>query len=721
MFPIYSQAQIITAIAGDGHHGYNGDWAPAATLWLMAPAGLAKDIHGAVYIADGGNNCVRKIEPNGIMHTIAGICTGNGGGCTTFTGEGVPGTTARFCSPQGVAVDKSGNVYITDHMYNRIRKLDSSGYIYTIAGGSTKSYGGDGGPASAALINYPWGILVDSVGNIFFSDQDNNCIRKISGGIISTIAGTPGVGGFAGDGGPASSALMYHPKGIAMDCKGNLYISDFYNARIRKIDPSGIITTIGGTGVNGFSGDGGPATAAKIHATFGITVDKAGNVYLADANNQRVRMISNTGIMSTVAGIGYCASLGDGGPATAACFSSTYGVLADDEFNLYISDHIGERVRKVWGLFQGAGSIFGEDRVCVGDSIELSESVSGGVWHSQEGFGAVFDGVVTGITPGVDTITYSIYGGYCPLSAYKVVTVDPLPFAGSINGPSNVCVDDTVVLGATGVSGIWMATNSNVTVNLGEIIGIKAGAVDVMYIVANDCGVDSVSRAITVDSLPYAGIITGPTSLCIGDTIHLLSDVAGGIWNSIRGLLSPTASYFSGLAGGIDTIRYSVSNTCGTAATDHEVFIYSLPSGTIERSKYELSIPDTFVTYQWTLNGQFIPDAIQSTYTFTETGSYSVIVTNATGCSASLLPFMIADCSVEDILIYPNPNNGVIYINWCKQLNVKISNADGKVLKVIEDNTVVDITDLPSGIYFVTLFDINGNKLLTKRISYLKQ
>jgi sugar lactone lactonase YvrE len=217
--------------------------------------------------------------------TIAG--TGGYGG----SGDGGPATSAQLWDPRGVAVDSDGNIYIADPGNYRIRKVDSSGNITTFAGNGTPGYSGDGESATSAQLNNPNGIAVDSLGNIYIADQYNYRIRKVdSDGKITTIAGN-GTPGYSGDGGPATSAQLYNPSGVAVDSDGNIYIADNNNYRVRKVDSSGKITTFAGTGTAGYSGDGGPATLAQLNWPYGVAVDSVGNIYIADRSNNRIRKV----------------------------------------------------------------------------------------------------------------------------------------------------------------------------------------------------------------------------------------------------------------------------------------------------------------------------------------------------------------------------------------------------------------------------------------------
>ena len=287
-------SSIIDTIAGGGEKGVGGDGVPAAGTFLDQPRGVAVDAAGNIYIAEWGRHRIRKIDTLGFIHTIAG--TGESG----FSGDGVPATSAMLAFPLGVAVDTAGNVYIADALNHRIRRIDILGVIETIAGSGdgvseenfTGDYGGDSGPATGALLARPDDIAVDDMGNVYIADTFNHRIRKVdASGIIDTIAGTGEIG-FDGDGGPATEAWLDEPRGVATDGAGNLYIADAGNNRIRKVDATGTITTIAGTGGIGVDGDGGPATSALLASPGGVALDAAGNVFIADMVNHRIRKLT---------------------------------------------------------------------------------------------------------------------------------------------------------------------------------------------------------------------------------------------------------------------------------------------------------------------------------------------------------------------------------------------------------------------------------------------
>jgi sugar lactone lactonase YvrE len=331
---------MINTAAGNGSMGYNGDGQPATAAALWSPYGMAVDSTGSLYIAENSNNRIRKVTA-GMISTVAG------NGLTGFSGDGGPATAARVSNPTGLAYDSAGNLYITGNYYNRIRKVTADGIITALAGTGTRGYSGDGGPATAAQLNNPYSVAVDSAGSLYISDYGNYRVRKVTiAGVISTVAGN-GLTGFSGDGGLATAAQLSGPQGMAVDSAGNLYIADFDDCRIRKVTAAGVISTVAGNGTQGFSGDGGPATAAMLDSPAAVAVDSAGNLYIADSANNRIRKVTAAGMMSTVAGTGISGYSGDHGAAIAAQLNNPLGVSVDSRNNLYISDAKNNRIRKI--------------------------------------------------------------------------------------------------------------------------------------------------------------------------------------------------------------------------------------------------------------------------------------------------------------------------------------------------------------------------------------
>jgi sugar lactone lactonase YvrE len=336
-----SGTDIITTHAGTGVAGFSGDSGQATAARLFSPDGVDVDGAGNVYIADFGNHRIRKVDPAGVITTFAGT------GVAGFSGDTGQATAARISFPRAVTSDAAGNVYIADLGNHRVRKVDTAGVITTVAGTGVAGFSGDTGQATAARLNAPRDLAVDAAGNLYIVDALNHRVRKVDPtGVITTFAGT-GVAGFSGDTGQATLAQLNNPSGIDVDAAGNVYIGDTGNHRVRKVDPTGVITTFAGTGVAGFSGDTGQATLAQVNNPRDVALDGAGNVYFVDAFNNRVRRVAPSGIITTVAGTGVPGFSGDTGQASLARLNNPVGVAADAAGNVFIGDQDNHRVRKV--------------------------------------------------------------------------------------------------------------------------------------------------------------------------------------------------------------------------------------------------------------------------------------------------------------------------------------------------------------------------------------
>ena len=341
--PILVNSQTITTVAGNGIKGNTGFGGPALAASIGYVGGITLDPVGNLYVTSTDlmtYNVVLKVDTLGVVYRFAGSDS------IGFGGDGGPATAAKFHFPLNIVSDYSGNIYISDlYMNHRIRKVDLAGIITTFAGNGSDTVSGDGGPATAAGLGSGNGICFDRQGNLYIAAGSR--IRKVdNAGIISTFAGT-GVIGFGGDGGPATAAMLHTPSQITFDIYGNMYIADDDNHRIRKIDVNGIITTFAGTGLAGFSGDGGAATAAQINSADGVFADKCDNVFIADDVNHRLRIVNGSGMIKTFAGSGIPGFSGDGGPAIAAKLFHPNFICLDDNSNIYFGDAHNFRVRYI--------------------------------------------------------------------------------------------------------------------------------------------------------------------------------------------------------------------------------------------------------------------------------------------------------------------------------------------------------------------------------------
>jgi sugar lactone lactonase YvrE len=375
--PAGDTAKFIYTIAGTGGTTFFGNGIPATGAELYYPTGVASDSSGNIYIADRSNCVVREVNAGtGIITTFAGT------GACGFSGDNGPATSAQLNQPYKVAVDSSGDVYIADTANCVVRKV-SGGTITTFAGKDVCGYSGDGGAASAAELYEPIGVAVDSSGNVYIADQYNYVVRKVSGGNISTFAGNHTYG-YAGDGGPATSAEFEYVLDVAVDGFGNVYIADQYNQRIRKVNTSGIISTYAGNGTAGYQGDGGLAYQTSLYYPTGVAVDGAGDVIIADYDNQRVRMVDQSNVIHTIAGDGTAGFNGNDILATLAELYQPWGVAVDPSGNVYEADFQNWLIRKVNALvilnsYPSSASFGTVSKGTTSDAIAVTLSANGTV------------------------------------------------------------------------------------------------------------------------------------------------------------------------------------------------------------------------------------------------------------------------------------------------------------------------------------------------------
>jgi len=519
VFAHVGNAQMIYTYAGTGTSGTTVSGVPATAANCFSPSGIAIDDTGNVYFSDQNGGAILKVNAaTGIIVTIAG------NGAHAFGGDGGPATAAELFWPEGVAVDRFGNVYIADQNNDVIRKVNPAGIISTIAGTpGVEGYCGDGGPATNGCMHKPDDVGVDYIGNIYALDQDNHCVRKIDAvtGIISTWVGDgTGTPGFAGDGGPATTAELNFPGGMYVDSAGDIYIADLYNGRVRYINgATGIITSIAGNGSLVYAGDGGPATMASLDEPCAVTADKIGNVYIDVQNGSRIMKLFPNGLINTIAGDGNAGYNGDGILADSAelCFPEGTGV--DASGNIYSADFCNSRVRVIKDVPTTAilPPVMGLDTVCIGYSAELSDSVrifidtaffnwsAGGSWSSGNTAVATIDsisGVYTGVSAGSDVITYSssAYGIFITTT----VTVVAPPNAGTIVGPASLCIDSTIDFSESLTTGAWGSSDTAVCkVNTeGNVKCLSAGTAIISYTVSNGYCSSVAMKTVTVTACP---------------------------------------------------------------------------------------------------------------------------------------------------------------------------------------------------------------------------
>jgi hypothetical protein len=514
---VYGGSYIITTTAGTGTAGYSGDGDQATSAKINQPFCMAFDASGNLYFADGSNYRIRKINTSGVISTVAGT------GVAGFSGDGGLATSAKLNYPHGIAIDILGNIYFTDLINRCVRKINTSGIISTIAGTGTQGYSGDGGLATLAQLDSPFDVAVDTSGNIYISDHANHRVRRVNtAGVISTVAGT-GVAGFSGDGGLATSAKLNYPWGVAIDALGNIYITDASNNRIRKINTSGVISTVAGTGVAGFSGDGGLATSAKLNSPFAITLDTFGNIFIAgsgQSNDSRARKIDTSGIITTFAGTGIDGFLGDGSNATLAQLNQPYGITVDITGNIYIADTLNNRIRKV--IIPQMGYISG--KVTKSDGTTAIAGVAVQVQQS---------GVVKSIT------TTNITGNYS-------ITI--------VTGTYDVSVSSTGYQPQT-KTGYNVTNGSTVTVNF-SLIQIPQKGIISGKVTKTD-GTTALS-GVLVEAMQSGVTKLSATSDASGNYSIIIGTGTYNVKASVTGYLSQTKTGYNATNGSTNTVNFSL-------------------------------------------------------------------------------------------------------------------------------------------------------------------
>ena len=522
---LHTKAQDIATIAGSGSYGYSGDGGPATSAQLEYTWYCAKDHAGNVYFTDNANHRIRKVSVAGTISTVAGT------GLPGYTGDGGPATLAKIKSPSGIAIDNTGDIYFADDGNHCIRKIDTSGIITTIAGTGAAGYGGDGGPSTSALLNTPYGISLDAAGNMYIADAGNNRVRKIdTAGMITTIAGD-GTSGFSGDSGLATAAELSFPCSIALDIAGNLYIDDAANNRVRMVSSSGMITTVAGNGTAGFTTDTIPATDAELNQPLGIAVNGIGEIFISDQLNNRVRKVDRYGMITTIAGTGTAGYSGDGGPATVADINQPFGITLDSAGDLFICDKGNYRLREIKYNNHVPAFIMG-----AADSIVICENDSA---VSMNAMLAVTD-------PDIG----------------QAMTWDFL------KGPSHGTAPVAYTAVSTG------GTITPVGLSYNPYPGF-AGRDTMKVRIDDGFSIDTMSIYVRVKPLPAITPIIGSANVCIGTPDSLSDTSAGGVWScsNANAVISGTG-VVNGLSYGKDTVQYTITHEGCVSSVSKALAIY---------------------------------------------------------------------------------------------------------------------------------------------------
>ncbi len=620
-------------------------------------------------------------------------------GTSGNTNDNSQASTAKI-SPNAIALDVSGNLYIASG--NKIRKVNAtSGIITTVAGGGNVTT--DGGLATSSKFTSIKGVAVDALGNFYIAAEHK--IRKVnSNGIISTIAGT-GIAGLSGDGGQASLAQLYSPEGIAIDLAGNLYIADNYNMRVRKIATDGVISTIAGSGIYpnniGSGGDGGLATSAKLYNPQDVAVDQYGNVYIADASNKRIRKVNTNGIISTIAGKGTSSYSGDGGEAINAEIASPWGIDVDDLGNVYVADFINNRIRMI-------------------NSHGIISTIAGS-GGTGTGSGA-FNGDGGQATSAQLNYPYDVVvdnKGNIYIADFLNYRVRKFCNSGTIvSSSSPLCSNNSATLTCTS-SGSKFTWNTGQT-NISSIV-VKPNSQTTYTVTSNvACNNNVISNSITISliSSPNVSITSSNsnTNFCSGSVGHSTLTANGAInyaWNNYS--QNASIDVYPTL-----TTNYYVVGTSSNGCTDTAnitLFFNSLPQPSVIISGNKISTQN-FSTYQWYLNNMLIANATNQNYIPLVSGLYSVHITDINGCSNTSTGnyFDVKVSSIDEIandekiIFYPNPVNSILYFNSEFPMDIEITNSLGiKVLKKnLNEIKQINFSEYETGLYYLKVLYNNS-------------
>ncbi|PZF72193.1 NHL domain-containing protein [Taibaiella soli] len=808
-----SQSGIITTIAGTGGIGYSGDGGPATAAQFNQLRGVAVDLPGNIYIVDQGNHCIRKISTSGVITTIASAnypldikadAAGNvyfsdvaantiskintAGAVTIVAGTGYPGSTgdggqatlALLNNPFGIALDAAGNLYINDEFNYRIRKVNTAGVITTIAGNGTSGFSGDGGAAISAQMAYVNGVAVDPSGNVYIGDRDNSRVRKVNtSGIISTVVGNGQVS-FCGDGGSALDAQFEYPYTACLDAAGNIYVSDSWNNRIRKVTPAGIVSTFAGTGSTVWVGDSIPATSSAVRA-FSMVADPSGNIYVTDAGFNRIRKIATNGIITTIAGTGVAGFGGDGGAATLAQLNNPGDIKLDAAGNIYFSDCSNNRIRKIDAsgiitTIAGTGVAgFGGDGSAATAALlnqpkMISFDVSGNLYVSDGGNYRIRKISTAGI---ITTVAGNGTSGYNNNSSGIATSLPIYPAGLAVDSTGNIYMTDGASrIRKIDINGIMSTFSGTDTADfqgdggpvglahLNQPFGLTFGPSGALYVAdATNGRIRKIDNSVS----PAINIAASQNSICAGSSVQFTATAAHGGTTPIYHWKKNGNNVGTNSA----TYTYTPANgdiiSCVLTSTDPAAFPDTAVSATVVMNVIPVVKPTAIVLanpasnatsgqpitfsisstgiganplYQWRKNAVNITGATAATYVATanidvaNNDQISVWVKNTDSCGADTVSnnwtvVVLGSTGVNAIngnagvAIYPNPNNGSFTVtgqltdNHPRTITLEVCNSVGQQIYrqnvAVANGTINQKIDLQKqaapGLYFVRIVD----------------
>lgn len=595
---VHAQRVTVT-IAGNGTPGFTGDGGWGKTAQISAPYDVCHDAANNVYFTDMANGRVRKISvQNGKITTIAG------GG--TSTADGIPAVNALI-SPKNMCIDAAGNIYIVSNSTNQIKRIDAAtNIITTVAGTGTAGYSGDGGSALSAQFNGMLGICISPAGNIYVSDSGNNCIRKIAAGtgIVTTIAGT-GTPGYTGDGGAAVAATLHSPTAINVTAAEDVYVMDqsgwtVFNAHLRKITAAtGLISTVAG------APSGGSIFGTSLLTTFladvtGLCMDDSGNFFCNEVSCSCRELDMSMDMTYAVAGNFGIESYAENVNSNLAYMNTPYGLSMDAARNLYAADNFNNRIRKIIQLTHTPTFSYGRGAylyVCPGSTVSFDSmltvtDIDAGQTETYTVISAPAHGTITGFPATVTSVgdagisrpstgaSYTSSATYSGSDEFKVQVSDGALMdtftiyvdngVASIAGANTVCAEAGITLTNEFAGGAWTLSNANASVSgTGVVTGNIAGTDVLYYTVVTACGEQTTQTTITINPVAVAGAISGVASICSGATTVFTNPTAVGTgsWSVSNSHSSiTTAGVLTGLSVGVDSVLFTATNSCGSAA-----------------------------------------------------------------------------------------------------------------------------------------------------------
>ncbi len=742
-----SKAQVINTLAGTGSAGYSGDGGAATAAAITTPSGVAVDASGSIYFSDPVNSVIRKVTTAGAISTVAG--TGTSG----YNGDGIAATAAQLYAPKGITFDASGNMYFADQLNQRIRKIDVSGTISTVAGSGYQGFWGDGGSAVSAGLSYPTAVAFDdATGSLYIADALNSRVRKVdAGGTINTY----------GDGGFAT------PIGVCMG-GGELYVSEWSTNRVSKVNlTTGSVTRLVGSSVAGYSGNGGAASSARLHGPTGVAYDASGNLFITDGGNHVIRKVTPSGIISTYAGTTSTGYNGDGINALTATMEPDL-IALDAAGNIMLCDAANNRLRFIsthtpsfaynasasLSLCQNSvaypiNTVLRMKDIDAGETLTIS--VVSGPSHGSAA--ASYTATATGgyITPtglsytpatgytGSDAITVKVSDGNTSSIITINFTVNPAPSAPVISGASSVCLAGTTTLTASPAGGIWGATDGNSTVGsaTGIVTGTGGGNTTIYYNSPyNAYGCRTQSRTtLAVIGTPSAGTLTGASSVCPGASATLSSGITGGSWSSSNAAIATVApgGIYTAIASGVANISYTVSNGCYSSTAVKIVtvtgptvpgpiggvpYLYpgatqpmtnSLSGGIWSTSDSSVApITSSGIVLGYAVGSCTIYYAYTNGCGITSTVSKNITVLSGYGRNAG----HVQEATIAGgFTIFPNPTSGVVTLEVggaTGNMDVTVYDIAGKTIRTINSGNTkaeIDFSGLQSGTYIIKAFN----------------